>query len=118
MLGGVTGGLALGWHAHRRLGRLLEGTPEEVDSRVTLMLLTRGLRLSEEERRSVRAVLEKEAAEHSRLREMIEPDLARLRAREREEIRALLTPSQQGRLDTVLARLDERRRRVGRLLDH
>ena len=97
---------------------VVEGTPEEVDMHVTLALLDRALRLSDDEHRGVQAVLEKHEPEHTRLRETIEPALTALRATEREEIRALLKPDQQARLDGILQHLDERRGRVGRLLDH
>jgi hypothetical protein len=118
LLGGVAGAFAFGFHAHRHLLSLFEGTPEQVDTRVTLQLLTRALHLTDAERRDVRAALERNAAEHTRLRETIEPQLTQLRAKEREEIRGVLTPDQQQRLDKVLDRLDERRGRMRRLLDH
>jgi hypothetical protein len=94
------------------------GTPEDVDTRVTLALLDGALRLTDGEHAAVQAVLAKNAPEHTRLRETIEPGLAAMRAKEREEIRAVLAPDRQARLDKILDHLDERRRRVGRLLDH
>ena len=44
--------------------------------------------------------------------------LASFRVKEREQIRAVLAPAKQARLDAILAHLDERRGHLGRLLDH
>lgn len=116
-LGVVGGVMGAGILAHRHLQTMLTGTEEEVEVRVTLALLSRALRLPEDQRARVRDILQGDALAHSRLRDTIEPGLAALRVRERAEIRGMLTPEQQARFDTLWALLDARRGRVERLLD-
>jgi len=118
LLGGLTGLAGAGFIAHRHLRAVLDGTAEQVDTHVTLAILEATLHLSSDERRSVRAVLEKHEPEHTRLRETIEPALTTLRQEERAEIRALLTTEQQARFDAAVTRIDERRKRIDRILDH
>jgi hypothetical protein len=118
VLGALSGIAGAGFLAHRHLRSVFDGTPEQVDTHVTLAMLEAALHLSSDERQSVRAVLEKHEPEHTRLRETIEPGLTTLREEERSEIRALLTAEQQARFDAALLRIDGRRKRIARLLDH
>jgi hypothetical protein len=118
LLGAASGVLGASILAHRHLRTMFEGTEEEVDTRLTLTLLDSVLRLSADEHQKVRAILDTNAVEHTRLRETIEPGLTALRAKERAEIHAVLTPAQQARLDEILTRMDQRRARIERFLDH
>jgi hypothetical protein len=118
VFGAVTGVLVAGFQAHRHVRMMLKGTPEAVDERVTLALLGAALRLSDDERVPVREVIERHAAERDRVRSGIEPELAKIRAREREEVRAALPEAKRARFDEIVSHIDERRERLGRLLDH
>jgi len=117
LLGAASGVIGAGFMARRHVHAMFEGTEEEVETRVTLTLLDPLLRLSSDERAKVREILERNAIEHTRLREAIEPGLTALRAKERAEIRAVLTPDQQARFDRVLARVDAHRGRLERVLE-
>jgi hypothetical protein len=117
VLGALVGVVGAGIMAHHHIHAVFDGSEEEVETRVSLALLDRLLRLSNEEREQVREVLARNAAEHTRLRASIEPSLASFRDHERTEIRSILTPEQRVTFDVAIAKIDARRRRVERLLE-
>ncbi|HEY8944169.1 MAG TPA: hypothetical protein VIM73_07900, partial [Polyangiaceae bacterium] len=95
---------------HLRFSGMLQdvfaGPAPLLEARVKLLLLHRGLSLSDEQRERIRPILEDSAAKSREVRRQVEPELAPLREAEREAIRTLLRADQRREYDQRLAEVD------------
>lgn len=107
LLGGAIGSAAttrvLG-HRHEQHGGPGRNSEWYVD------LLRRKLDLAPDQQDSVRAILRRRRAEMDSMWAALGPRMERMRDSIRADVRAVLTPEQQGRFAEVTARLDARRR--------
>jgi hypothetical protein len=104
--GAVAGGGAVQMRTTARLRELLAGPPASLEPRVKLLLLDRGLSLSDAQRARLGPVLEHFAEQARAVRQRIEPDLVPLRESERAAVRAELDPEQREEYDRRLVDID------------
>lgn len=71
------------------------------------------LNLTEEQSKEMRKVLNETGNEFRALRSELRPKYEELRMKTRGRMRALLTPDQQGKFDSLMAEIDARRQRDG-----
>jgi uncharacterized membrane protein len=106
----LSGGFAGGSLVHLRFAGMLRdtfaGPAPLLEARVKLLLLDRGLSLSDEQRERIRPILEDSAVKIREVRRQVEPELAPLREAERRAVRALLSADQRREYDQRLAELD------------
>jgi hypothetical protein len=104
--GALTGGAIVQLRTTALTRNLLEGPATGLEARVKLFLLERGLSLTAEQRERIEPILENSAAQIRAVRERLEPELAPLRAAERERVRAELDGQQRQKYDRRLSEID------------
>jgi Spy/CpxP family protein refolding chaperone len=111
LLGAATGSAATRFATARAMHKLHDAPPGEARQHVLLAALDRRLSLTPEQHARVEAILTSHRGELTAVARKLEPDLAPVIAQIQSEIRATLTPEQQGKFDEMAARYNERRRR-------
>jgi CRISPR/Cas system-associated protein Csm6 len=104
--GALAGGGVVQLRATARLRELLAGPPASLEPRVKLLLLDRGLSLSAAQRERLEPLLQHYAGQARTVRQRVEPELKPLRERERDAIRAELTPEQREEYERRLVEID------------
>ncbi len=110
-LGAATGSAATRYHSSRSLHHFLDAPPSEARRRAIVWALDRHLSLSSEQRERIEAILAAHSPELTAIARRNEPELAPIMDRIQEEMRATLTPEQQGKFDSLASHFKERRRR-------
>ena len=102
VLGSFTGGAVTGfYHAMARSDR--SGSHDRFDK------MRRDLNLTEEQTKSVSAILDETRNDYKTLRAELKPRFDEPRQKARTKIRALLTPDQQQKFDAMVAQQDAQR---------
>ena len=110
LLGAATGAFGFGLY-QARTGWWRPPPDPARFQRFLLNRLMRELDLRTDQRQQVEAVLRKTGQEFARLREEMGPRIREIRARSREQIRALLDPGQQTKFETLAAEWERRAER-------
>ena len=111
-LGTATGAAGSRYATSRSLHHLLDASPHEARRRAMLWALDRKLSLSGEQHERIEAILAAHNAEFAAIARRSEPELAPIMDRIEVEIRATLTPDQQGKFDELAAKMKERHHRA------
>jgi Spy/CpxP family protein refolding chaperone len=111
-LGAATGVAGTRYTSSRSLHHFLDAPPSEAHRRAIVWALERKLSLTSEQRDRIEAILASHNAEFVAIARRTEPELEPLWARVHDEMRATLTPEQQGKFDELTAKYKERRRRA------
>jgi hypothetical protein len=111
-LGAASGGGIVYLAVGHRIRAIMQGPPEQTETKAIVMVLHRALHLTAVQRDQVTRVLLAHRSETNAVRRTIEPQLQGLRAQQKDEIRALLNSSQQAQFDVLYARFEERRRKA------
>lgn len=112
LLGAMTGGGVTLLAVRHRVRTVLEGPPQEIETRGLVFALDRALKLSDEQREQVEAIHRKHLPELNRVRRETEPELAAVRGKIAADIRAVLEPDQQTKFDMMVDVFEGRRRRM------
>jgi Spy/CpxP family protein refolding chaperone len=107
LLGAVTGGAFIGGAItgfNRALSRPDRNTPRDRTEK-----MRRDLSLTDEQMKSVSAILDDTKNEYKALRQELKPRFDEPRQKARNKIRALLTPEQQQKFDAMIAEKDAQR---------
>jgi hypothetical protein len=104
--GVIAGGGVVQLRTSARLRELLAGPPSSLEPRVKLLLLDRGLSLSAAQRERLEPLLQHYSEQARAVRQRVEPELKPLRERERDAIRAELTPEQREEYERRLVEID------------
>jgi Spy/CpxP family protein refolding chaperone len=108
VLGCATGAaLDVLYHARARGGRAEGRGGHDMQARFDSM--RRDLNLTDEQATAIRVILDETRNEYRALRTELRPRFEEPRQKARARIRALLTPEQQQKFDTVVAQQDSRR---------
>jgi Spy/CpxP family protein refolding chaperone len=103
VLGSITGAALSGLYRSRASGRS-ETSPHERFEK-----MRRDLNLTDEQTKSVSAILDDTRNEYRALRAELRPRFEEPRQKARTKIRALLTPEQQQKFDAIVAQQDAQR---------
>jgi Spy/CpxP family protein refolding chaperone len=104
VLGAFTGGFIGGAIAGYRTGSRDRNAPRDRTEK-----MRRDLSLTDEQMKSVSAILDDTRNEYKSLRQELKPRFDEPRAKARVKIRALLTPEQQQKFDAMIAEKDAQR---------
>ena len=102
LLGSLTGGAVTGFY--RSMSRPNRGEPRD-----RMEKIRRDLSLTDDQMKSVSAILDDTKNEYKSLRQELKPRFDEPRQKARVKIRALLTPEQQQKFDAMVAEKDAQR---------
>jgi len=75
--------------------------------------LTREVGLTPDQQKQVTVILDQAQVEYKAVHDVMDPQIEAIRQKNRDKIRALLTPEQKPKLEEFLRRLDDERKRTG-----
>ncbi len=113
LLGIVTGVGVTRYYAARALAEIAEGPPELAQGRMISHVMARKLRLSHEQRKTVREIFDRHAKDFVEIRTKNEPDVARVREQIRKEVMTVLDESQGAEFLRLEGEMAQRRERMG-----
>ena len=111
VLGAVTG-VGLGGVYRSKTDASFRGSPGR-NRDAMFEKMRSDLNLTEEQSKEMRKVLDETGNDFRALRNELRPRYEELRLKTRGRMRALLTPEQQGKFDTLMAEIDARRQKDG-----
>ncbi len=111
VLGGVTG-VGIGGVYRSKGDASFRGSPGR-NREAMFEKMRADLNLSEEQSKEMRKVLDETGNEFRALRSELRPRYEELRMKTRGKMRALLTPEQQVKFDSLMAEIDARRQKEG-----
>ena len=112
LLGALSGGAAVYIGVARKVRGILQGPPEELETRALVFALNRQLDLDETQRMQISNIVLRHQPELNATRRTIEPQLKEVRARSKDEIRAVLRAKQQAKFDLLYTQFEMRRARA------
>jgi Spy/CpxP family protein refolding chaperone len=104
--GAVLGGALMQLRTAAMLREVLSGPAGMLEARVKLLMLERGLSLSDEQSERIRPIIEQSSLSKRAVRARIESELWPIRAQERQAIGAVLTPEQRRAYERRLQDID------------
>jgi Spy/CpxP family protein refolding chaperone len=113
VLGAALGGVLGYAFAHRSYAA--EPTPMSAEARREQKRerLKREVGLTPDQQRQVTAILDQAQVEYKAVHDVMDPQIDSIRQKNRDKIRALLTPEQKPKLEEFFRKLDEERKRNG-----
>ena len=111
LLGVALGGIAGYAFAHRGYAAGTAPTNETARRQQRVEQLTQELSLTRAQRQQLDVILTDTVGQFKTIRKQIEPQMAVVREKGRNQIRAILTPEQKPKFEDFLKRLDEEKKR-------